>query len=550
MNKKLLLIIILVVACILRFYKLGEVPVSIDWDEAAIGYNAYSLLETGKDEFGTPFPLAFRSFDDYKPPLYFYLAIPSVAVFGVNSFAVRFPSAFFGVLAVLGTYLLVQEFMQRNERIKEDKELYFYIPLVASFLLAISPWHVHFSRVAFEANTGVFFNIFGAYTFLKGLKQGKWLVVSSILFGLSLYEYHSERVFVPLLVVVCAVLYYRELIHQKTYAVLSAIIGACIVVPLVFILLNPSNLTRLTGTSSLSDQTGLLMRSVSKLEYYQQRGDIVGSFFANRRVTYVTVLLNGYLSHFNFNWLFITGDQERHRAPGMGLMYWWELPFLLIGMYAVGVSSFLVRRSKILLFSWFLISPIAASITTEVPHAIRTLVFLPTFQVFTTFGLAFFYIYVRKYFNGWVRNAIYGLLILVAAINLFYYLNLYYVHMDREHSKYWQYGYNQAVDFATQHYDKYDKIVVSTKLEQPHMFFLFFLKYPPETYLSEGGTYSGGFAEDRNSLDKYEFRRFTISEEQPVGKTLYIGTPNEIPGDGFYHIDYLDGTRAMEFYET
>ena len=115
-NSKRLLICILFLAAILRFYQLGDNPPSLDWDETAHGYNAYSILLTGKDEYGYRFPLSFRSFDDYKPPLYTYLVIPAVAIFDLNDFAVRLPSAILGVLAVAFTYLMVFESL-RNKKI-------------------------------------------------------------------------------------------------------------------------------------------------------------------------------------------------------------------------------------------------------------------------------------------------------------------------------------------------------------------------------------------------------------------------------------------------
>lgn len=544
MTKKILFIGIVVVAFILRFYRLGEVPVSIDWDEAAIGYNAYSILTTGKDEYGTRFPLVFRSFDDYKPPLYFYLTVPSVALFGLNEFAVRFPSALFGTLTVIVVYFMVGELVRRQK----DK-LFHLLPFVTAFLLAISPWHVHFSRVAFEATTGVFFNVLGVYLFLRGLRNGWFLALSAICFSLALYEYHSERVFVPLLVITLAVLYWRELLSQKVAVICSVVVGIAMVTPLILLLFNPANLTRLAGTSSLADQTGLLERNIVKLTTAQKNSDLLGTIFANRRITYAQVLVNGYLSHFNFNWLFINGDQERHKAPGMGLMYWWELPFLLAGLYQLKSTTAVKRRVKLLVFIWFLISPVAASVTTEVPHAIRTIVFLPTFQIFTGLGLLSFWDYILHY----KKNLQIGIICSFAVVFLFnfaYFTNLYFVHLNKEYSKYWQYGYKQTVEYVVKNYGKYDHIIVSTKLEQPHIFFLFFLKYSPEIYLQNGGTYSGGFAENRNAFDKYEFHPFSIGQDSLRPKTLYIGTPGEIPGEGIYHIDYLDGTRAIEFYET
>ena len=430
--------------------------------------------------------------------------------------------------------------------VKKNKWLE-YMPLLVALLLAISPWHVHFSRIAFEANTGVFFNVSGVYLFLKGIQRRWWLVPSAITFSLALYEYHSERVFVPLLVLALGLLYRKELIKKGWVTLAAASVGVIMVIPLVMLLLNPSNLTRLTGTSSIADKTALLRRSIVKLEDADKRGDALGKVFANRRITYGQILLNGYLSHFNFNWLFVTGDQERHRAPGMGLLYWWELPFLLIGMYVLAASPYFSKRMKILIFSWFLISPVAASPTTELPHAIRTLVFLPTFQVFVAVGLLSFLEYMQDK-SYLLKKSVFTALLIFVLFNFMYYMNNYYVQMDLEHSKYWQYGYKQAVAFTQDNYDNYDRFVISPKLEQPHIFFLFYLKYPPQEYLKNGGTYSGGFAEERNSFGKYEFRKFDLKNESLPGKILYIGTPQEIPGAG-YAVNYLDGSQAIKFYE-
>ena len=64
-KNKFTLILILVIAVLLRFWQINTLP-SLNPDEAALGYNAYSLLKTGKDEHGISWPLHFKSFSDYK----------------------------------------------------------------------------------------------------------------------------------------------------------------------------------------------------------------------------------------------------------------------------------------------------------------------------------------------------------------------------------------------------------------------------------------------------------------------------------------------------
>src|SRR5258708_5680314 len=137
---------IIVIASVLRLWRLGSVPLSPDWDEAALGYNAYAILHTGRDEYGKFLPLVLQSFNDYKPALYTYIALPFIAIFDLSVFAVRLPSALFGIITVFATFFLVKELTKRND-----------VALLSSFFLAISPWHIQFSRVAFETNVGLAF---------------------------------------------------------------------------------------------------------------------------------------------------------------------------------------------------------------------------------------------------------------------------------------------------------------------------------------------------------------------------------------------------------
>src|SRR3989344_8507534 len=153
---KFLLAGIILLAFILRFYKLETNPPGLYWDEVSLGYNAYSILKTAKDEHGKFLPVTnFAAFGDYKPPGYIYFSVPSVGVFGLNEFAIRFPSALAGTLAVLVTYFLTQKLFSKRK-----------IALLASFFLAISPWNIHFSRVAFESNLAALFSLIGIYLFV------------------------------------------------------------------------------------------------------------------------------------------------------------------------------------------------------------------------------------------------------------------------------------------------------------------------------------------------------------------------------------------------
>src|SRR3972149_9433109 len=131
--RKILFIAILFLCLVLRFYKIPQVPASLNWDEASNAYNAYSILNTAKDEYGNFLPLVNRSFDDYKPPAYMYSAIPFVWIFGLSELAARLPSAIFGVLTCVFIFFLAKNLTGDNA-----------VSYASFFVLSITPWHVQF----------------------------------------------------------------------------------------------------------------------------------------------------------------------------------------------------------------------------------------------------------------------------------------------------------------------------------------------------------------------------------------------------------------------
>ena len=185
--RNLLLIFIIGLAFFLRFYKLGEVPMGIHRDEESHGYNAYSLRLTGKDRYGEPSPILFRSFGSYQPPLYTYLAILPVWFFGNTIFGVRFLSALMGVLLVVLTYFF-------SLHVFQDKKNKYKFSAIASLVIAVSPWSIFFSRLVAEGNLGVTVFIFSIFLFVLSLKNVKIFPIATLVLALSTHAYYSERV--------------------------------------------------------------------------------------------------------------------------------------------------------------------------------------------------------------------------------------------------------------------------------------------------------------------------------------------------------------------
>ncbi|MEK7160101.1 MAG: glycosyltransferase family 39 protein [Patescibacteria group bacterium] len=560
MNKKLALVLltgIVILAGVLRLWQLGNVPLSLDWDEVALGYDAYSIISTGKDEYGKFLPVVLRSFDDYKPALYAYLAIPSVLAFGLNEFGVRFSSAVFGMIAVLATYFLVKELFSTYSKFEIGNLKLEIIALLSALFIAISPWSIQFSRVAFEANVGAVLNILAALFFVKGLKKPQLLLLSAFFAGLNIYSYQREKVFTPLLILTLFVIYHKELFKlSKKYILLAAILGFLVVSPMVLYIFNNSQaLLRVTGTSIFSYQTVFLKTNITKIEKDSANNDKLGLILDNRRLVYAKAIISGYISHFDPNWLFVTGDISRHHAPGMGILYLFEFPFILFGIYMLLFGKF-DPKTKLVVFLWFLLAPLPASITTEVPHAVRTLNFLPTWQIFSALGIIFA---VQKISNIkykiskiHIKYLIFLLCFLFFIFNFSYYLNQYFVQLNYYDSQDWQYGYKQTIDQVKALESKYKEVIISDKqpMDKSYMFFLFYLKYPPSEYQKIGEKSSGGYAV-HHSFGKYTFRPIDWQKDSLKKGVLYIGNPDEIPlGVSMKTIYNLNGTPAIRIAGT
>src|SRR3989337_1639025 len=139
------------------------------------------------------------------------------------------------------------------------------------------------------------------------------------------------------------------------------------------------------GSVTVMNPSERLNKSIEAIEYDQEQGDFLGRLIHNRRIVYAREILAGYLDHFNFYFLFLSGDPPgRHHAVGIGMLYIWDLPFVLIGiLYLLGKFNKQVK----LIFLIFILAPVASSLTTGTPHAVRALLYVPIYQIFTACGL-------------------------------------------------------------------------------------------------------------------------------------------------------------------
>src|SRR4030043_140946 len=243
--QKLLFFLVFLLALILRLVHLDKNPTFIS-DEASIGYNAYSILKTGKDEWGKVLPLSFKSFGEYKLPAQIYFSIPAIAIFGLNDFGVRITPVIYGTLTVMFLYFLAKKLFKNR-----------WIGLISAFLLAISPWHIQLTRASFESSFSVFWIVLGLWFFVKGFEKPRWWVLSIIPFIISIYTYNSARIFTPLLLPVIFIIYKKQILERKKEFLISLLLFIALLIPLLpFVLSGEANARY--KLVSITDDPGLI----------------------------------------------------------------------------------------------------------------------------------------------------------------------------------------------------------------------------------------------------------------------------------------------------
>lgn len=508
--KKYCLVILLGVVlggAILRFYGIGSNPASLTWDEVSWGYNAYALGIDARDEFGVFLPYKFlESFGDFKPPMYAYLDILPVMVFGLTEFAVRFPSALFGTLTVLLTYFLTRRIFSTSA----NRELF---ALLAAFFLAISPWHINLSRAAFEANVAQFFIVLGVWLFLEAVHQRRWLLVlSAVAFVASFYTFNTARIVVPFLVLILAIAHIKVLWAHKKQSIISAMVGVLLVLPIVPFLISPQANLRFREVNIFSD---LSVITRTNQEIANDNHAAWSRVIHHRYLTFSAEYVKHYLDHFNPEFLFIRGDgNPKFSTQQVGQLYLWEMGFF------VGGILLLIRRREgkwWLVPLWMLIGIIPAATARETPHALRIETTLPTFQIITAYGVGMGIIWIAQIRNQIARIVGVSFAVILLLINVLYYLHGYYMHYPREYSTEWQYGYKESILYTQEVSNEYDQFVVSDTLGRPYNYYTFYLKTDPKEFRTSA----------KVSRDVFGF--VTVSE---FGKYRFVrDMPNDVPAN-------------------
>ncbi len=471
-----ILLTIVLVGGFLRLWGLDKYPTGFTPDEAAFGYNAYSLLKTGHDEWGTPFwQLPFtnlRSFGDYKMPLYAFLTVPSVSLFGLNEFSTRLPNAVLGTLAVLVIYLLSRKlYLSSNPspKLGEGNKRGEVLALLGSIFLAISPWAFPLSRGAFEANLITLFLPLAVVLFLSN-----HLVLSTLLLALSLYSYHSARLITPLVLIGLFIFYKPKIRKILLHLILLLLLFTPVFYSLIF-----SN-QRVADVSIFHPDDNWATMATRRLELINSGwSPFTARLVSNKLIYSGSVFFKNYLSYFHFNFLFKYGPREATYGmlPGTGVVYWIQI----IGFSGFVLMLFKNNKDSRLLFTAYclLISVIPAALSKGPGLAANRAAFMIIpLTIMSAIGIGYFF---RNILKSLSQISIMVIIFLITLESVFF-IKKYLISSPLIHSRSMGYGFSQLADYLTKNYEQYSQIKISRSLSEPHIYLAFYQKIDPKIY--------------------------------------------------------------------
>jgi len=507
------LIPIVILGSVIRLFWLDKYPIGFTPDEAAFGYNAYSLLKTGHDEWGKPFWQLFtnnlESFGDFKLPLYAFLTVPAVQFLGLTETSTRLPNALLGCLAPLVLYCL-----SRSWKFPRAASL------LAALLLAVSPWYISLSRGAFEANLVTLFLPLSLALFYR-----RRYTLAIIILALNFYSYHSARLL--------SLIVLPFIINRKSF------IWLLLFLPGLVSLLGSGN-ARFADVSILSP-TDKWQAVADRRFAAVQTGlpDLLARAFSNKLVFVSQQFVRNYLQYISPKFLFTDGVGETTYGmfPGTGVLYLIELISLLGFIYLI-----IKERNKYFLhlLLFLLISIIPAALAKGPGYAGNRAAGLIPFLALAS-GLGFNFLKIPKY-----------LVITLLVISFSFFLETYLFH-QRDLASGMLYGRQELVQRITGLASDYSSIRISRSLSEPHIYFAFYKRIAPDVYQSQTNSWKIYRQKGLKFLDQYDgyylndLRFGNLDYSSAPAGSLLAGQPGDFPDTvkPMFTIDYPDGTPAI-----
>lgn len=546
MKKNLLIIFILLASLFVRVFRLELAPSRLTHDEMSIGYNAFSILKTGRDEWGRSFPLTFEAFGDQKLPGYIYATVPFIGVFGLSVLALKLPSILAGIVIVYLGYALTLKTTKSH-----------VAGLATAVILALSPWSIHLSRMALESNLALA-AFAGGFWFLLSLFESKkpwWhLALAGILFAVAGYTYVAFRLTIVLLLLLITVMSLR----QKQWWQKIALVWITLIVVMMPILpqiLGKSGTARFSQISIFKDG-GVEAKVLEQQNFCFMQNPVLlpklCKVFFNKYYYLGEKLTKNYIGFLLPSFLFIDGDKlEYLNDPDFAEFFIILLPFYFWGLFKLIKTK--TPQSKLLIGA-YLITPVASALAGE-PQIVRGSGLLIFVALLAGLGFSDVMSQIKQ-----LRWQIIGITAVTGIFACFagqYFLSYQYIYSARSENYFYQLD-KRTVSFLNQVDKDFDTIYITNHFPDAHILLAFYHQIDPKIYqeqVQRPQPDNFGFSHP-TKLGKYEFGGLgwhdVLCRDQQ--KTLFVTFGDNLPstwkiaGQPFALKDFSNVHTQVQFY--
>jgi len=330
MKKVYIWIGILALAAALRLYRLGEVPMGVTNDELGYIWNAYALAHTGRNVMNEFLPV-FTYFGQGFPfmPVPTYLQSLLFLVFELSAFSGRLLNVLLGIGSVYLIGLI-------TEKITNKRNLAYLVSLA----LAISPWHIFFSRTSYDTVVASFFYLFYVLSGIVWIQQKRFSLWPFLWLFLALFSY---RGMVPVSIG-CSILlgWYGVFMIKRNFLVMRGlIVGSAIIIAVFFVVAQMQSSRGFMNEGTWISQVG------QNIEYEMrdsQGPHTIKRIFLNKPMAFFTRIAEQYIGGYDFGMLFFHGEASQTYSMWMrGKWYAVDIFFSLLGLLYVFHTPSLFR---------------------------------------------------------------------------------------------------------------------------------------------------------------------------------------------------------------
>lgn len=516
----IILLVILLIAVVLRFYKIDQIPKSMYGDGMTAVYDAYSVFKTAHDQKGNFLPLVFE-LGGGRPAGYIYATVPFAAILGPTALASQMVSVLSGIGIVFLFYLIGRNLFSEN------------IGLALAAVAAFNPWELSMSRGPFESHFALFLTLSGFYAFLKGSKNRYWFLIWGLSFGLASQTYSTYRLTIPLLAALLLIYLPTRQVgtrFKKTFLLFPILIITFSTILSGYLMVSRGDKDRFDILNIFKDPA--IRSQISQKVKADRLIDTAGATFSyafhNPPMELAGMLAENYFSNFFPEFLFVKGDGEpRHNPAEVGGMFWIDVVLIIIGIVFLFNKN---KRLLLLLAGWILIAPIPTSLVGQA-HALRSSLLLPPLIILSGLGL---YKLLATRASNKVSAAALTILAVFFIFQFAIFLDKFYFVAPKKHTKSWSYPAKKASTFALANRQKFDYVFLSNDIDNMEFAYPVYAKLDPNLVINQN---TNPFKLDEYRFFKYDnvyigsipHTRLIKFIKDLEGTVLYIGSDKEQP---------------------